>query len=413
MKKLIIFLAFCPAVIFAQISDSTMKRHDKVLRLHEGRLNNVEDSIRRLRIGIDSIGRDLAFSGTRIISRFERTNESPRLIFGGYVSTYIAWYSDTADQNNFQKFPTADPQSNAFSVNVAQITAKYAARSTRANIVIHYGDMPRSAWSPVYNYLQEANAGIRILKKTWLDVGFFRTHIGLESVQPRENIATSVAVPTFFEPYYLSGAKLSYVHSEKLTFQVNAFNSFNGFVETNSKKAIGASCMYEEGNRLSVTFNSLWNDDAPDADKHGKGRLYNNLYLVYRVHKFTVGAEANYGFQLYSQLNVPEGTAQMFSGLVAVRYQALREFFIYARGEYFYDPDEMLTGPEYNQDHQLIGLQVSGGTVGAEFKPHPNTYIRLESRLLRTHGDDEKIFLLHGHSSRDRMETLLSVGVWF
>jgi hypothetical protein len=398
----------------AQVTtDSILNEHKRILQEHSRLFQSLGDSIRKIRIQVQQFEEDLALTGTRIISREERASQSPKLTLGGYVSVYYASYSDTADANNFQKFPTTAPQSDVFALNLAQITARYSSRNARVNTVVQYGDMPRSVWSPVYNYLQEANAGIRLFSKLWLDAGLFRTHIGLESVQPRENIASSVAVVTFFEPYYMSGAKLTYQASDKLTLQVNAFNSFNGFLETNHKKAVGFSCVYDVSPKLSITFNTLWNDDSPDSAKVAHGRLYNNAYLIYKTRRLTLGLEANYGLQQNTSLKSPNKTAQMYSALAEAKYMLVDKFNIYGRGEYFTDPDEMLTGPEYNQNTQLIGLTVSGGTLGFEFRPLQNAYLRLEGRVLQTHDTNEEIFYLKRKSSTMRQEAMCSFGVWF
>jgi hypothetical protein len=398
----------------AQVStDSILNEHKRVLQEHRRLFQSLNDSIKKIRIQVQQFEEDLTLTGTHIISREERASLAPKLTLGGYVSAYYAWYSDTADKNNFQKFPTTAPQSDVFALNLAQITARYSSRNARVNTVLQYGDMPRSVWSPVYNYLQEANAGIRLFDKLWLDAGFFRTHIGLESVQPRENIASSIAVVTFFEPYYMSGAKLTYQASDKLILQLNSFNSFNGFLETNHKKAVGFSCVYDVNSKLSITFNTLWNDDSPDSSRVPHGRLYNNAYLIYRTKRLTLGIEANYGLQQNTSLTSPGKTAQMYSALAEAKYMLLNKFYIYGRGEYFTDPDEMLTGPEYNQNIQLIGLTVSGGTLGFEFRPLGNSYLRLEGRMLQTHDKNEEIFYLKRKSSTVRQEAMVSFGVWF
>ncbi|MGZ3865524.1 MAG: outer membrane beta-barrel protein [Bacteroidia bacterium] len=401
---------------FAQTpADSVLKQHERVLKEHERSFSNILDSIKKIKIRVEHFSEDLSLTGTRIVSNEERALEAPKLTIGGYVSAYYAVYSDTADANNFQKFPTTAPQSNAFSLNLAQISAKYSSNSLRAITVLHFGDMPRSVWSPVYNYIQEANAGLRLFKKVWLDAGFFRTHIGLESIQPRENIASSVAILTFFEPYYLAGAKLSVLASDKLTLQLNAFNSYNGFTETNKKKALGFSCIYDVSSKLSITFNSLWNDDSPDTSKIHLGRLYNNLYMIYKTQRLVLGLEANYGFQQNTSIDpaVPQKTAQMFSALAEAKVMLVKKLFIYGRAEYFNDQDEMLTGPEINQNKQLIGLTVGGATLGVEYKPLQNTYLRLEGRELETQGNNEEIFFYNGKSSNVRYELMCSLGVWF
>jgi hypothetical protein len=409
-----IFFVCMASFLAAQVpADSVLKDHTKQLDEHSKLFRDLKDSIRKIRIEIDHSNEDLTLTGTRIISRTERISEDPRITFGGYASVYYAWYSDSADKNNFQKFPTAAPQSGAFGLNLAQITSRYSSRSVRANVTLQFGDMPRSVWSPVYNYIQEANAGVRILKKLWLDAGLFRTHLGLESIQPRENIATSVGLPTYFEPYYLGGAKLTYQVSQRFTVQANMFNSFNGFTENNHKKALGLSFIYELDTRFSLTFNSLWNDDSPDSARQNKGRLYNNLYMIFRYGRLTLGFEGNYGIQQNTTISPEQHTAQVVSGLLEGKVRVWNQLSCYGRLEYFNDPDEILTGPEYNSNRELVGLNVNGATLGLEIKPRPNSYLRLEGRILRTADSHEKIFVINDSPSRIREEIICSFGVWF
>lgn len=417
MLKRLFCLLFLSAgmALFAQTPpDSSIRESKKRLDKHEKLFESILDSIRKIQIQVGQKEEDLELSGTRIVSNEEKSAEAPKLTVGGYISAYYALYSDSADKNNFQKFPTTAPQSNVFSLNLAQITTKYSSKSLRAITTLHFGDMPRSIWSRPYNMIQEANAGIRLLKRVWLDAGFFRTHIGVESIQPRENITSGVAIVTFFEPYYLAGAKLSFLLNDKLTLQLNSFNSYNSFVETNRKKAVGFSLTYDASQKLSFTFNSLWNDDSPDSSHVTHRRLYNNAYVIYKSGRFNLGAEVNFCFQQNTSLNGNvRQAAYMYSGLVSARYMLVKRFYLYGRLEYFSDPNEILTGPEVNENRKLIGLDIGGATLGVEYKPLPNAYLRLEGRALETQGGDEKIFLLNGQSSATRYEMIASLGVWF
>ncbi|MBS1651810.1 MAG: outer membrane beta-barrel protein [Bacteroidetes bacterium] len=407
------FITFLlPVNVIAQTKSDSLHH---ILKEHNKLFKNILDSIKKIRLDVAHIEKDLTLTGTRIISHEERTQESPKLTIGGYITTYYALYSDTADANNFQKFPTTAPQSNVFGLNLAQISTKYSSRSLRAISVLQYGDMPRSIWSPTYNYIQEANVGIRLLKRVWIDAGLFRTHIGLESIQPRENITSSIAVATFYEPYYLAGAKLSFLLNDKLTLQLNSFNRYNGFTENNKKKAAGFSFVYDVNSNFSLTFNTLWNDDSPDNSKIAKGRLYNNLYAVYKSKRLILGVEVNYAIQQNSHLtfNKTYTTAQMFSSLAEAKFMLFNKCFVYGRGEYFSDPDEALTGMLLNQNKQLIGLNIAGATLGFEYKSFGNTYLRVEGRVLNTIGKNEAIFLYNNLSSNKRYEMITSMGVWF
>lgn len=355
---------------------------------------------------------DLTFTGTRINPYDIEYDTSGTFQFSGYIDTYYSYYTDTMLAGDYSKFPTAAPRNNQFGLNILQLSVKYQSRNLRGVGTLFWGDMPSSAWSSRFNMIQEANAGFRIFKKLWLDAGFFRTHIGLESIQPRENITTSFATTTYFEPYFMSGAKLTWQQSAKWTFQINAFNGFNTFVETNKNKAVGFSIAHSPNSRLTHTLNFIATDEYPDGQAQRHMRYYTNYIGVYKTRRFTMGYEANFGYQEHSSLADSTQGAILFSGILAGKYRMTEQWAVYARGELFSDPDEILTGPIENADHSLIGIDILGGTVGLEYKPIPNSFVRLESRLLRSK-TSELIFGYDGSYRNYRWETIASIGVWF
>lgn len=357
---------------------------------------------------------DLTFTGTKISPYLLEKDTTGKIELSGYIDTYYAGYTDTSGRNGgFAKFPTAAPRPNQFGLNIAQVSAKYYSKNYRGVATLFFGDTPKSCWSPHYNYIQEANLGFRIVGKLWLDAGFFRTHIGLESIQPRENIAMSFATTTFYEPYYMSGAKLTWEQSKKWVFQLNAFNGFNNFVENNNNKAFGASVAYTPNDKLSVTYSSLVCDESPLHFPRKRTRMYNNLIAVYKTKRLTIGLEGNYGIQTNSVLKDTTKTAFMFSSLVALKYRFTAKWAGYVRGEYFSDPNEILTGAVFNSQHALTGLDIYGGTFGIEYKPIPNSYMRIETRRLETVNNNEDIFYYHSQSSTIRYELIVGVGMWF
>lgn len=356
---------------------------------------------------------DQTFTGTKISPYSIDYDSTGSFTLSGYIDAYYAGYTDSALASGYHNFPTVAPRGNQFGLNIVQIGAKYQSSRFRGIATLFFGDTPNSAWSPNYNMIQEAHLGFRIVKKLWLDAGYFRTHIGLESIQPKENIAMSLATTTYFEPYYLSGAKLTWEQSKKWLFQINAFNGFNSFVDNNKKKAIGASVGYTPSDKLSVSFSTIATDESPDGFPRNQTRLYNNLIAIYQTKHVTIGLEANYGMQANSVLSDTTATATMFSTLAAIKYRITPMWAAYARGEYFSDPDEMLTGPVLNQNHELTGLDILGATVGFEYKPIPNSYFRVEGRMLQTQGSGEQIFYLNGSPDNTRYELIAGIGVWF
>ena len=354
----------------------------------------------KLVIGGDS---NLVFSGTRIITKTD-TARNHKIELSGYVSAYYANYSDETVVNGFVQFPTMAPRNKQFGLNLAQIGMEYHDQKVRGNITLQYGDIPESNWPKPFTLIQEAHAGIQLIKKLWLDAGFFKSHIGLESTQPRENVTSSMSVIDFFEPYYFSGAKLTYQVNTKLTLQLNVFNGYNTYVETNKNKAIGFSALYDFNDHISVTYNLLSCDETLDQIKTKHQRLYHNLYATIKVKKFSLGVEANYGTQKNSLLTDTSKTASTNSALMVLKYQIFKKIGLYGRAEYFSDKNKILT------NHIFLGNNIYGGTIGIEFKPEKNVAVSLEHRTLQC---DAFIFKEKNYFTNQRRELIFCLDVWF
>jgi hypothetical protein len=333
------------------------------------------------------------------------------LVISGYVDVYYSYYSDSTTSNGYEKFPTVAPRSNAFGLNIAQITTKYASEKVRGIITLHYGDIPQSAWSPQFNMIQEANMGLALGRKVWLDAGFFRTHLGCESIQPRENINIGVALTTYFEPYYLSGAKLSYNPIPALMLQASVFNGFNAFVPSNDDKTVGFSATYECSKRLTAYYNVLLSNERVTSTRD-KIRVYHDFFAVYKSPKIDAAVELNAGTQQRTKLSDSSKTATVISGTFIMKHKFTAKLAWFGRFEFFEDPDEILTGPVYNQYHTIVGINAVAGTLGFEIKPLESAYVRIEGRYLHL-TDNEKIFKYDNVLSNVRYECLASMGFWF
>lgn len=359
---------------------------------------------------------DLTFSGTKINPYNIVYDSTGKVIISGYIDAYYAYYTDSTNQAGYEKFPTEAPKNKQFGLNMILVSGKYISRDFRSTITIFGGDCPSSAWSPYLNYVQEANLGFRLYKRLWIDAGFFRTHIGLESIQPRENMTLSLATTTYFEPYYLSGSKLTWQHSDKLAVQINVFNSFNQFLETNENKAVGLSIAYAPNEKISFTFSSLLCDESTaipiiNTLQTTHMRLYSNLYIIHKTIRWFLGAEVNAGIQEHSDCINPQHSAYIFSALLAARYRMTHRWSSYVRMEMFSDKNEILTGPVINSNHAIIGPEIIGSTHGFEYKPIPNSFLRMEGRVLSN--QDGKIFQMNKAPSNLRYEVLFGIGAWF
>ncbi len=341
----------------------------------------------------------------------KKTSETFKI--SGYLDAYYSYYSDSIGINNYEKFPVISPKSNQFGLNIIQITAQYSAEKVRALATLHYGDIPSSAWSPDFNMIQEANAGIRLSKKIWLDAGFFKTHIGTEALLPKDNITSSLAIITFYEPWWQSGIKLSYLPSDKLLLCLHVLNGYNTYIDNNKSKSFGITLTYTINEKGSLGYYNLLGNELPENISGKHMRFLNNIVFNYQ---FTPKLKANIGFDYITQQNSQilnsQKTASAYSGIITFKYQAKPLFGIYVRGETFSDENGFLTGYILDANKKITGYIVSGVTLGMEYKPKDNAFVRLEGRNLKM-DDNQKIFLTDGKNTNSRLEILVNLGVSF
>ncbi len=329
----------------------------------------------------------------------------------GYVDAYYAYYTDSVGDGNYQKFPSVSPRSDQFGLNTAQLTAQYDAEKARGIITVHFGDIPKSAWSGTHTAIMEAHAGIRLCKKVWLDAGFFRTHFGTEGLLPKENFTSSVSVNTFYEPYFEAGARVVYAPNGKLTFNIYALNGYNLYEDNNHKKSLGTLITYALGEKGNIGYSNYIGDDSPTGDTVSHLRANQNLFFNYQVKKLKIQIGGDYCTQQHSD-TTGKKSAVMYSGVLSLKYQLKEKVAFYARGEMFNDPQGFMSGVMTDKKNNLTGFKLWGATLGAEYKPTDNSYLRLEGRQLQMDKEQE-IFHWGKKNVTSRMEVLVNLGISF
>jgi hypothetical protein len=345
-------------------------------------------------------------------SLFSQSKDSAKLKISGYVDAYYALYNDSLARGSFQKFPTISPVSNNFGINIAQVQFKYDGKNVRGQVILQYGDIPRSAWAGDFNMIQKAHVGVRLSKKVWVDAGFFRTHFGTEGLLPKENICSSISINTFYEPYFESGARVEYNPNSKWALALYVLNGYNMFTENNKKKSIGVLINYNPNERINVGYSNYLGDDTPDPSTTSHFRIHQNIFFNYNKNKVTLQAGGDFCLQQNSQIAHPEKWANMFSGVASVKYNFAGDFSVYGRGEFFNDPDGFMSTIITDKTGKLTGYKVAGVTTGLEYTPTDNSYIRLEGRQLMMNTDQE-IFYRSGMVKSTRGEVMLNMGISF
>lgn len=340
----------------------------------------------------------------------QNQDSTSKIIISGYIDTYYAFYSDSLGTNEFQKFPTVSPRSNQFGLNIAMVSAKYNADKIRGVVTLQYGDIPMSAWSANYNVIQEAHIGVRLCKKLWFDAGFFRTHVGTEGLLPKENIASSISVATYFEPFYEAGLRLNYVPSEKWDIYLYALNGYGIYEDNNHKKSGGLLVTYALGDKGNIGFSNYTGDDTPLGIPGSHLRIHNCLFWNYEINRLKLQFGADYCKQLHSRPS-DNGTATVYSVIGSVKYKLNQDFAIYARGSTFNDSDGIMSDTLFVKNGNATGYKLAGITAGLEYNPTSNSYIRLEGRDIMADKNQE-IFYWNQQKRNSRLEMMFNFGIW-
>lgn len=329
-----------------------------------------------------------------------------------YVDGYLSAFSNDLSQQQFQPFTTVGARDNTFGVNVAQFGIHYTNNSVRGNFIYHDGDIPQATWSSNFNNLQEANMGVKLKKNLWFDMGFFATHIGTESFLPKNNMLSSTAFKTFNEPFYQAGAKLSYQPTDNWYLELWGLNGYNSFTDNNDAKSVGLLVNRDFGKYTSLTYTNLYGRESSDDALREQYRLYQNLYLNQNWNDkifLTIGGDL--GIQTNSALSNANEEAYLYAGVLTLRYQLNKEYSLTTRGEVFNDENGFISGVTVNSRGEIVGIELLGITLGGEYRPKPNAYVRLEGRYAQTE-NKQALLIENGEMVNDRMEVLFTMGFY-
>lgn len=333
-----------------------------------------------------------------------------KLTLSSYVDTYFAGYDNDLGQQDFQPFITVGARDNTFGLNVAQLGLKYEQDKVRGTVILHYGDIPQATWSTEFNAVQEANVGVKLTDGLWLDAGFFATHIGTESFLPKNNLLSHTMYLTFNEPFYQAGAKLSYNALNLWYVELWALNGYNSFVDNNDAKSLGVLIKHDLSAATAITYTNLYGRESADG-LEAQNRFYNNIYLTHNWNeKVFLIIGFDYGTQTNSDLQKPNETATMFGGMITGRYQFNPKFSITGRVEIFNDKNGFISGTVVNTNGNPAGIQLTGYTLGAEYRPFEKAYLRAEARSTIAPSNLE-IFVKNAESTNKRFEVLFTMGL--
>ena len=336
------------------------------------------------------------------------------ITLAGYADAYYARYNSDQAADVLQPYATAGPRDNTFGLNVVEVGVHYAGPRTRANVVLHGGDIPRATWSRDFEMIQEANAGVQLAEGVWLDAGFFRTHVGTESFLPKNNLLSQTAYVTFNEPFYQAGARLAVERFEGWTLEVWGLNGYNSFVDNNSAKSIGLLVSRELNDATVLSYSNLLGRESADGAPEKQLRFYQNAYLNTAFGKWDLTFGADLGIQTRTPElvggSVEDEVARLFAALATARYSFNEQWSATGRGEVFNDNRGFISGVTEDVTGLTSGAELAAVTLGGEYAPTEGSYLRVEGRYTRT-TNGLLLFPMGDGFGREQVALLLTLGV--
>ncbi len=214
-------------------------------------------------------------------SQFIKSQDFTKFKLSGYVDTYYAW-DDDKNGNSIRQFSSTVPYREEFRLNIAQVSLKYNDTKVHGVLTLHYGDIPSVNWPTNQQFVQEAYAGFSPAENLWVDAGYFLTHIGAEGLLPNGNLFNTLALATYYEPFYQSGVKVSYEFSPKVYGSLHLLNGYNVFADNNKNKSFGLTLGVKPAKNLEIIYNNLIGNEFPPVLKVKQGCitiLYSNFHL--------------------------------------------------------------------------------------------------------------------------------------
>ncbi len=299
--------------------------------------------------------------------------------FSGYAETFYAYDFNQPTDNRRPGFLYSHNRQNEFNLNLGFLKAAYSSKKTRANLALATGTYIADNYAAepqVLKNILEANVGLKLGEKTWLDAGILPSHIGFESAISKDCWTLTRSILAENSPYFEAGAKLTFSPNEKWTLAALVLNGWQRIARVNSSPAFGSQILWKPNAKTTLNWSTYVGNERPDSAR--QWRVFNNFYGIFQFSE-KVGLTA--GFDIGTEKSLVEGQNIWFSPIAILKINLNQKWAIAGRVENYTDDDGVIIAPNF---------AVTGGSVNLDFLAAPNAMLRFELRYL---GSDEFIFL--------------------
>lgn len=312
------------------------------------------------------------------------------------ASTYPNRYGQFQLKDNFN----VNTKKDVFDYNLLQISFSKKTKDFRGVLILHHGAMVDVGYQIDFiPFIQEANFGVQLFDNLWLDVGRFQTHLGNEAYAPKDNWLSSHSILTVVEPITHSGARLTYEFLGDFEVSVHIYNNGLRATEDNVYKSYGFYHAYN-GEKFKIAYAWLFgNDGSGYIDENNFNGIYDPIYYS-NFHTLTTELKLTEELEIKGQADLyfaEEIDQTTNKGIIGLSFQGrlhITDKFKSTARVSIWDASSLVF-PQITQ-----GL---GYTLGFEYIPTDNTYLRIEGRYLNDYGSTLNY-------TYDRLEAALNFG---
>jgi len=319
---------------------------------------------------------------------FSQNDTLKKLNFSAYGELYYSYDFSNPQNHEKSNFLYNHKRHNELNSNLILVKANYLDKNYRANIGLMAGNYPQynlSAEPTWAQFIYEANIGVKISKKEniWLDAGVMPSHIGFESAISADCWTLTRSLLAENSPYYETGIKLSYISkNEKLNISALYLNGWQKISKPDyiQKPSFGTQITYKPYEKIVINYSIFIGSEKPDSIN--SFRHFHNFYMQYEpTNKFGIIAGFDIGMDKFNMNTY--GT--WYSPVLIIRHRLNKKTRIALRGEYYYDPKQIIisTGT-------INGFRTCGLSSNIDFDLNDKIRLRVEGKMFHS---KDKIFI--------------------
>jgi len=327
-----------------------------------------------------------------------------------YVEVYYA-YDFGQPTSGDRPFLYNFNRHNEVALNLGLARVDYTNNRVRGAFALMAGTYPQAnlAQEPtLMRNVFEAHVGVRLSRKKaiWLDAGILPSHIGMESAVGIDNWTLTRSLNAENSPYYLSGVQVSWDPSKKLRIAALYVNGWQRIRRVqNNTPCFGTQVLWTPNQRMKLNWSTFLGSDTPDS--LGLYRIFNNAWWSWEGEKWGAKVAADVGIQEIARSTKWNLWAD---GVIVLRRRLGKQLFATARGEYYYDPHQVIVYVAPPIIGSPRGLAAMGYSLGLDYQITANATVRLEGRMLRSTHD---VFEFQDRAAQDNSSVTVSIAAKF